>query len=162
MANRGLVRRDPFWQELMDFRSNFDDILSRFFQTPQGSSESGAGYYNWAPAAECYMKDNRFHVRLALPGVDPKDVNIQVHGNNLTISGERKQEQKVSEENYAFREFSYGSFQRTLTLPEGVKNEQVEAQYKNGVLEITAPVTEAALPRRVQIKSGGETKSIAA
>ncbi len=161
MPNRGLMRRDPFWQELMDFRSNFDDIVNRFFQFPQAGTEAGAGA-NWVPPAECYLKDNRFHVRLALPGVEAKDVSIQVHGNQLTISGERKQEQKLSEENYAFREFSYGSFQRMISLPEGVKSEQVEANYKNGVLEITAPVAEAALPRKVQIKTSPESKSIAA
>ncbi len=162
MATRSLVRRDPFWRELMDFRSNFDDIINRFFQYP-GSSEGQTGF-SWAPAAECYLKDNKFHVRLGLPGVDPKDVSIQVHGNQLTISGERKQDQQISEESYAFREFSYGSFQRLIALPEGVKAEQVEAQYKNGVLDIIAPVAEAALPRKVQIKSleGKETKSIAA
>lgn len=154
MAQMGLTRRDPFWQDMLDFRNSFDNVFSRFFQ-PTGMSETGRDVC-WMPAIECYVKDRNYHVRVGLPGVDPKDVNLQVHNGQLTISGERRENQKSENNNYIYQEFHYGGFQRTLPLPEGVKADQVEADYKNGVLEVKLPLAEAALPRRIPIKGTEE------
>ena len=107
--------------------------------------------------SETYIDQNTYHVRMALPGIRPEEVNLQVHQNLLTISGERKQEQKVSDERYLQREFTYGQFERTVPLPEGVQSEKVEAHYRDGVLDVTVPVSEKALPRRIEIKSEGKT-----
>jgi HSP20 family protein len=88
-----------------------------------------------------------------LPGVDAKDVNIQVLGNTLSISGERSSSRETKESDYLHREITYGSFQRLIELPEGVDKDKLTAEYRNGVLEITAPISAAALPRKIEVKS---------
>ena len=88
-----------------------------------------------------------------LPGIDPKDVNLQVLGNTLTISGERSNSRETKEADYLHREITYGSFQRSVSLPEGVEKDKLNAEYRNGMLEITAPIAAAALPRKVEIKA---------
>jgi HSP20 family protein len=87
-----------------------------------------------------------------LPGVDPKDVDIQVQGNTLTISGERTNSREARE--FLQREIiTYGSLTRSLVLPEGVDRERLSAEYRNGMLGITAPIATASLPKKVEIKS---------
>ncbi len=88
-----------------------------------------------------------------LPGVDPKDVGLQVQGNTLTISGERSASRETKETDYLRREITYGAFQRSILLPEGVDRDKLTAEYRNGILEITAPIAAAALPRKVEIKA---------
>ena len=88
-----------------------------------------------------------------LPGVDPKNVNLQVQANTLTISGERSATRETKEADYLRREITYGSFQRSILLPEGVDTDKLNAEYRNGILEITAPIAAAALPRKVEIKA---------
>jgi len=88
-----------------------------------------------------------------LPGLDPKDVDIQVHGNTLTITGERTNTRETRDADFLLREITYGSFTRSIVLPEGVDKEKITAEYRNGVLEITAPIATASLPKKVEIKS---------
>ena len=88
-----------------------------------------------------------------LAGVDPKDVNIQVLGNTLSISGERSSSRETKESDYLHREITYGTFQRLIELPEGVDKDKLTAEYRNGVLEIAAPIAAAALPRKIEVKS---------
>jgi HSP20 family protein len=149
-----LVPRDSFFQDLFDFRRDFDQIFNRFLSWPSTREEPTvtAGF---APAIESFIdKDGKkFHCQVMLPGVEPKDVNIQVLGNTLTISGERSSSRETKEADYLHREIAYGSFQRSLVLPEGVDKDRLSAEYRNGMLEITAPIAAAALPRKVEIKA---------
>lgn len=152
-----LSRRDNF-QDLFDFRRDFDQLFNRFLTGwGEGSSLRGGqtALDTFAPAIEAYVdrEKKRFVCRVALPGVDQKDVNIQVEGNLLTISGERKSTNERREADYAHSELSYGYFERDVALPEGIDPEQISAECRNGVIEITAPIEEQALPRRVQIKN---------
>jgi hypothetical protein len=94
----------------------------------------------------------KYHLRLALPGVDPSTVELKVLGNLLTISAERKASREAKDVDYLYRELGYGTLSRTLTLPEGLDTEQINAEYNDGLLEITAPVAAAALPRLGEIK----------
>lgn len=154
MQNRSLSRRDPF----------FDDVVSRWFAAPfwdrwTGSANSGL---NWIPPIECFIDQNRYQIRLALPGVRPEDVNIQVHGNELNITGERKQDFTPSDDRVFQREITYGSFERIITLPDGVQTDKIEANFKNGLLELAAPLSEKAMPRRIEIKAAPEGKKLAA
>lgn len=159
MAVRSLVRRDPYHADLYDVRRNFDDVFSRFFAAPLWERWSGAqSNADWIPAVESYIDQNQYHVRMALPGVKPDEVNIQVHGNELSISGERKQEVMPSEDRSYQHEILYGAFERVIPLPEGVQSDKVEANYNNGVLEISVPLSEKAVPRKIEIKSGGGKK----
>lgn len=153
MAQRGLARRDPALQDLWDFRRNFDDLFGRWFDTPGWLSGRGQAL-GWLPPVECYVDQNRYHVRLAVPGVDQKDIHVQVHGNELTISGERKRDEKISEDRFLQREFSYGAFERVIPLPEGIEPDKVQAQMTNGVLEVSAPIAEKALPRQIEVRAG--------
>lgn len=158
MPQRGLQRREPVLQDLWDFRRNFDDLFGRWFDTPGFFSGRGQ-QVGWLPPVECYVDQNRYHVRLALPGVEQKDIRVQVHGNELTISGERTRDEKVSEERLLQREFAYGTFERVIPLPDGIEPSKVQAKMTNGVLEVTAPIAERALPRRIEIQDGGAEKA---
>ena len=93
----------------------------------------------------------KYVCRVALPGIEPKDVQIHAQCNLITIRGERKVTHRVKEAELFEGEITYGVFERTLTLPESVKVEKLMAEYLNGVLEITAPVAAAALPRKIEI-----------
>lgn len=89
----------------------------------------------------------------APPITPPRRPSLQVQGNTLTISGERSTTHETKEADYLRREITYGSFQRSILLPEGVDKDKLNAEYRNGILEITAPIATAALPRKVEIKA---------
>ena len=150
-----LIPRDNFFQDLFDFRRDFDQIFNRFLNWPSAQEESTMTTAGFSPAIESFIdKDGKkFHCQVMLPGVDPKNVNLQVQGNTLTISGERSATKEAKEADYLCREITYGSFQRSMLLPEGVDTDKLNAEYRNGILEITAPISAAALPRKVEIKS---------
>lgn len=106
----------------------------------------------WYPPVEAFYYKNALVLRTFLPGVEPKLVDISVTGNLLTIKGERKLELEIPRDDYLFSEIVYGTFERTLTLPEGLKYEKVHAKYLNGVLEITIPILEGVLPKKVAVE----------
>jgi HSP20 family protein len=148
----GLMEPRSFYRDLFDFRRDFDEIFNRMLgATPAlpGTSEE-----TFAPPIEAWTdaEAKKFYLRVAVPGIEPKDVKIEVQGNMLTLSGERKHVEEKKEVTYHQREFTYGAFQRVLTLPEGVDADKLTAEFNNGVLELTAPLAAAALPRRIEIK----------
>jgi len=149
-----LVPRDYFTQELLDFRREFDQIFHRFLSWP-AAREEFAMNTRFAPAVESFVDPDgkKFHCQATLPGVDPKEINLQVMGNTLTISGERSTSHDTSEADYLHREVSYGAFRRSFLLPEGVEKDRLVAEYRNGILDISAPIAAAALPRKVEIRS---------
>jgi HSP20 family protein len=152
MAN--LVPRDTFFHNMVDFRRNFDQVFNRLLQWPSAQEERA--YENdFSPAVESFIDKNnkKFHCEVLLPGIDPKDVDIQVQGNTLTITGERTDSRETRDADFLQREITYGSFTRSLVLPEGVDKERLTAEYRNGVLELTAPIAAASLPKKVEIKS---------
>ncbi len=154
------------FQDLFDVRREFDELFNRFFgQMPWWSSEqAGQRMLTFVPPIEAAVDTNnkRYHLRVALPGVDPSAVSVEVQGNTLTIRGEVKSTHESRDVNYLARELTYGAFERTVTLPEGVDTNNLSAEYKNGVLEISAPIASAALPRRIEIKGLPEAKKAAA
>ena len=161
-----LIPRDNFFQDLFDFRRDFDQIFNRFLSWPSAQEEPTMTTAGFSPAIESFIdKDGKkFYCQVMLPGVDPKNVNLQVQGNTLTISGERNATRETKEADYLRREITYGSFQRSIMLPEGVDTDKLNAEYRNGIFEITAPISAAALPRKVEIKSlpGPATKHASA
>src|SRR5207249_38989 len=112
----------------------------------------------FVPEVESYTKDGNLVYRMAIPGVDPRKVDLSIVGNQVTVKGERAAPTEVDEENWQLREFRYGQFERTFTLPEGVETEKVAATFNNGVLEISAPISKAHLPHRVEIKQIGSSE----
>jgi HSP20 family protein len=163
MAN--ITLRDSFFDELFDLRREFDHIFNRFFSHRPGLARREAAETFSAllpPVNVSVDKDaKKFACQIALPGVDPQDVNIQVQGNVLRVSGERKATSENKGADYYQKELVYGSFERSIMLPEGVESDKLNAEYRNGVLEISAPISAAALPRRIEIKTTPESKQSA-
>jgi HSP20 family protein len=162
---RNLVSRNSLFQDLVDFRRDFDQMFNRMLSGwPFGETHTAESPGTFAPAVESYIdKDAKmYHLRVALPGVDPKEVQIRAQGNTLTISGERNVKRSSKDLDLHYEEISYGAFERTLTLPEGVDADKLAAEYRNGVLEITAAVAAAALPRRIEVKTTPMSKQIGA
>jgi len=131
----------------------FNEMLGNVTRSPGRQLE---GATEWAPAVDATEKDGNLIIRAELAGVKPEDVDISLHGNVLTISGERKAEQEEERGGYYIRERSYGSFSRSFTLPQGTDESKVRARYEHGVLEVTvegAAVVEE--PKRIQIEGSG-------
>jgi len=149
-----LVARENFVQDLSDFRREFDQIFNRFLSWPS-AHEGHSLTARFTPPVQSYIdsQDKKLHCQILLSGVDPKDVNIQVLGNMLMISGEHSDSLDTDGKDFIRREFTYGSFQRSLVLPEGVDKDRISADYRNGLLEITAPISAAALPKKIEVKS---------
>jgi HSP20 family protein len=145
----GLMRWSPVGSAALLHRE-VDDLFNRILG-------DGADEYRpaWVPAIETYTRDGQLGVRVALPGVDPKEVEVSVTDDVLTIRGERKLEKESKEGGYFRRELAYGTFQRTLGLPEGVDVSKVSAKYANGMLEVTMPTPRSAAPKRVDIQIEG-------
>jgi HSP20 family protein len=136
-----LIRWNPA-EELTNWHRDIDELFGRFFQRPEGSMQS------WMPRMETCRKDNNYVVRIDLPGVNPNDVHVETEGNHLTVSGERKGEEKGSD----YRETFYGKFERQITLPQGVEADKVTARYEHGVLEIQVPLPAQLAARKVPIQ----------
>jgi HSP20 family protein len=140
----------PF-REMEHFRRDFDDLFDRRLGHGKGAVATPALNI---PAIESYIEGDKVVIRADLPGVDPKDVHISVTGNLLMIKGSREDQTEKKECSFVCREVSYGSFERSITLPKGVRVEDIKVSYKDGVLELTAPKETAA--RRVAIEVRGE------
>jgi HSP20 family protein len=106
------------------------------------------------------MKEGHLVFKAELPGVDPKDLDVSVVDRELVIKGERKVEKGTKDEDYIYREISYGSFERRFLLPEGVKTEDLKAKYTNGILEITVLAPAVAKARKIEIETPKEEKLI--
>ena len=152
-----IVRWEPV-RELTTLQSEMNRLFNTFFDTP--TSGDGAPARRWVPAMDLVEHDDHFVLTADLPGVTQEDVSIEVQADVLTISGERKTSQESSGTGYYRLERSTGAFSRTLTLPEGVDPEAVEASFANGVLEIHIPKPEAAKPRRIEIAVGDSPAAI--
>jgi HSP20 family protein len=135
-------RWDPFAM-FNEFESEMDRMLgSRFpFMQPlfRGVGRAGRAGEGWAPSADIYEKEGTLVVKAELPGVDRDDVSVTVENGDLVIQGERRSDEEVDEEDYYRMERFTGTFYRRFTLPEGVDEERISAEYKDGVLEVRVP-----------------------
>jgi HSP20 family protein len=112
---------------------------------------------NWTPAVDIKESDNDIRIDLELPGLKPEDVEITAENGLLTIRGEKRSERKEGEESrYHVVERSYGTFMRTFTLPHGVDENQIQAEFNDGVLSIGIPKAALPQPKRIQISAGQE------
>lgn len=139
-----LVRWSPF-RELEEMQRNLSRILD---DASFGATETG----QWLPAVDIRETDDALLVEAELPGIDKKDVNVEVKDGVLTISGERKFEKDVKEENVHRIERSYGRFVRSFSLPTNVDTDKVEATMKDGVLSVRLPKKESAKPKAITVK----------
>ncbi len=147
---RTLVPQNLF-PELAFRHGDIDDLFNRFFGFFPNTSVEGTSPVSWLPAVEAFRKDGGYVVRMDMPGVDPKDVEVSVVEDSLIVKGERKKAKEITEKDYHYQETSYGKFERRLALPKGINRDQVEAHFDNGVLEISVPVSAHLAERKVPI-----------
>ncbi len=146
-----LIRWEPA-RELGTIQNEMNRLFNNFFETP--SPSSNGAYRRWIPAMDLVETETDFVLRADLPGLSEQDVNIELEDNVLTISGERKAEHEERKEGYYRVERSSGEFRRSLTLPEGVDPESVQATFDRGVLEVRVPKPAQRKPRKVAISVG--------
>ena len=133
------------------FHHDVDDQFLRFVDGV--TDEPVQRPASWLPAAEGRIEDGTYVIQLALPGVDPKDVAVSWMDNVLTVKGDRKAGPDTAGTDYFVREVTYGGFERSFALPEGVDGAQVEAKYANGMLEVRIPAPRTAVPRMIEVKA---------
>ena len=151
MRNVGLVRFDPF-RDLASLQDRIDRLFEDSFGRLRGPATSEALEGSlWSPAVDIVETDNEIVLRADLPGVEPKDVDIQVQNGTLTLKGERKFESDVKEDNFRRIERVYGSFARSFALPQAVDPESVAAEYRNGVLEVKLPKRPEAKAKQIKV-----------
>ncbi|MBN2848371.1 MAG: Hsp20/alpha crystallin family protein [Coriobacteriia bacterium] len=152
-----IVRWDPFGEALR-MQRDMDRIFSRL-----GAAEVGAeGAVAWMPKIDVKRKGDDIVVRAELPGIDPEQVEVEVTDGVLTIRGERRQEEKQEGEDWLVCESCYGSFERSLTIPESVDVSAITAEYTDGILEVHVPkALEAVRPKttKIEIGSGSAPKA---
>jgi len=126
----------------------FDDIDTWF----------DAGFFGempettWRPAIDLEEKDGKFLLRADLPGMKKKDIHIELHDGYLTLKGERKTEHEEKKDTYRRIERTYGSFERTFRVPEGLTEKDIHAKYADGVLELTIPAPKVETPKTIELK----------
>lgn len=140
-----ITRWDPF-REMERMR----DTMDRFIEEGLGMTPFTPERFSAFPV-DVYQTENEITVKAAVPGMKPEDININVLGNILTISGERKEEKETKEENYISREMRLGRFQRQIMLPTEVNPENAQAKFENGVVTLTLPKSEKAKAKTIKV-----------
>ena len=143
---RTIARWEPFRRA-----TSLQDQVNRLFNDVLERAGEESSLTAWAPSVDIYETEHELVVKADLPEVDPKDLDIRVENNILTIRGERKFDKKVNEENYLRVERSYGSFARSFTLANTVNSEAIKADYQNGVLTLSIPKREEAKPQQIKV-----------
>jgi len=142
--------------------ASLQEQVNRLFGNVLERAGEESNLTTWAPAVDIYETEQELVVKADLPDIDPKDLDIRVENNILTIRGERKFEKKVSEENYLRVERAYGSFSRSFSLANTVNSEAIKADYQNGVLTLTIPKREEAKPKQIKVNVGTPAVAMAA
>ena len=138
----------PF-REVEEFRRSVDEMLEHLRNKigyPLGSGSAAL-----KPPIESFMEEGRLTLRVELPGIDPKDITASVAGEMLTIRASREEEHETKKRDFLHREFRYGAIERSMTLPQGVKAEDIKASFSNGLLQLTISIPEEATPKEVKV-----------
>jgi len=141
-----VVRFDPF-RDITTLR----DEMNRLFSRAVGEGSGGSA---WTPAVDIFETGNAIVLKAELPGLHAEDIDIEVDENVLTLRGERRFEDKVDEGRYYRLERAYGHFGRSLTLPQGVKADEIAATFDNGVLTVRVPKADEVKPRKIAVEAG--------
>lgn len=162
MKNEETLARRPILQDpfglLRQMTSEFDRMFEGFgtpaFQWPLLRSRPMIEAAKWFPEVDVFEKDNRLVTRVDLPGMKKEDVKVEVTDGTLAISGERKSEIEEKKDKFYRCERQYGNFYRSIPLPEGVKLDDIQATFADGVLEVSIPIPakQAITPRTVEVK----------
>ncbi len=151
---RNVARSDaaPFASLQREIDRLFDDF-TRGFPSLGGAGLTGAGSPALVPSMDVTETDKEFEITAELPGLEDKDVQVNVADNTLTIRGEKKAEKEEKDKNYHLVERSYGSFVRSLDLPAGINPDGIRASIANGVLKVTVPKPAAAQTKKIEVKT---------
>ena len=136
----------------VDQLSNLREEINRLFQSPFEGRESEI-FNTWSPALDLYEDKDNLVVKAELPGMERKDITLNLEKNVLTLKGERRFEKEAKDENYHRIERSYGSFHRSIALPAQVDDQKVDASFKNGVLTVVLPkVAPGTTGKKIEVK----------
>ena len=146
-----LVRWEPF-RELAALQNDMGRLMSTFLGQGQVNGENGER--SWMPAVDVWETDNELVYAFDIPGISEDEISVEYDDGALTVSGQRERTEQREDDRFYRYERRFGSFSRTVGLPQGVEEDAIRADYRNGVLEIHVPKPEAPKPRRIQIGSG--------
>jgi HSP20 family protein len=139
--------------------ATLQEQMSRLFEDSFfGGRTVDSALTTWAPAVDIYETEHELVVKADLPDIDEKDLDVRLENNILTIRGERKLEQRVSEDNYLRIERAFGSFCRSFSLPPTVNTDAIKAEYSNGVLTVRVPKREEAKPKQIKLSVNSNGK----
>ena len=151
-----LTRWDPFREfSTMQDRMNRMNRLFRESYSPEGPEEA-LTTTSFAPPVDIYEDEHNITLKIEVPGIDEKDIDVRIENNTLTVHGERKIEKEEKEENFRRVELQYGSFTRSFTLPSSVETENIQASYDKGMLEIRLAKKAEAKPKQIKVNVGSE------
>ena len=140
-----LMKWDPF-RELSIFPGRFGRFLDKDWEKVMSTTE-------WNPSVDIFENENDIVVKVEVPGINAKDIDVRMENNVLMLKGERKFEKETKEENYHRVEREYGSFSRAFALPTAVKEDKITAEYKDGILKIVLPKKEEVKPKSIKIEA---------
>ena len=151
----GITRWTP-WTELASLHRDLDSIVGRVFgeAVPRQTVDS---FDSFIPAADVKREGDQWMVSIAVPGISPDKLNIDIVGRTLRVRGERSSEEKTES---VMSEIAYGRLERHFTLPEDIDAQHVQATYRHGMLELVLPLKESAKPHRIEVKVAPETKRL--
>ena len=149
---KSLVRWQPM-QELTSLQRQMNRLFDSFFgrTTSPMPFEENLNDWEFGPPVDIYEDDQRLTFKVEVPGIDEKDIKVEVENNMLTVNGERKLEKDIKEENFRRMERHYGAFSRSFTIPNTVDPEKIEANYSHGVLAIQMPKRAEAKAKQIKV-----------
>jgi HSP20 family protein len=150
-----LTRFEPF-REFSTLQDRINRVFRESYTHGTPGQDESLTTSSFAPAVDVYEDEHNVTLKIEVPGIDEKDIDVRLENNTLTVHGERKIEKEEKEENYRRVERQYGSFTRTFTLPTTVDSEKVSATYDKGVLKIALPKKAEAKPKQIKVNVGTE------
>lgn len=146
----GLTKKNREQESMVD---SLHRDISRVFDDFFSISPTSMFEFDWSPTVDVVEDDTGFHVKAEVPGIDEKDLQVTLENNILTIAGEKKVErsEKDRDSRYVLSERKFGAFRRSISLPEGIRADKINAAFKNGVLRVEIPREETARPRKINI-----------
>ncbi|HEY6303450.1 MAG TPA: Hsp20/alpha crystallin family protein [Terriglobales bacterium] len=148
-----ITRYDPFREFV-----SLQERMNRLFRDPRGPENQDESLTTtaFAPPVDVYEDEHNITLKIEVPGIDEKDIDVRIENNTLTVHGERKFENEEKEENYRRVERQYGSFTRTFSLPNTVNHDNVQADYDKGVLKIKLEKKAEAKPKQIKVNVGSQ------
>ena len=150
------------FDEFGDIRRSFDQFFENFYNTANRRPTNGSTQWSFTPAVDSGWTDDYLNLRLVVPGVQEKDLNVTIQGNQLYVQGERKVPENFAKEGYVWSQIPYGKFERVIDLPGGLNVDKLQAHLHDGFLDIRIPLSSAMKPKQIPVSAGKAPKELAA